>query len=119
MFLSQNFRHAFLGEIIESPKGSLNLGGGEGRCKTTWGREFKRPWREASPPHNHDAPSTGGLVTCCRSKGSWPVVSRRARNLMSLSPASLSLSSTGEGSLGIPSTGYGYRPWTGPPREMT
>ena len=25
-----------------------------GRCKATWKREFKLPWREAGPPNNHD-----------------------------------------------------------------
>ena len=24
----------------------------EGRCKATWKREFKLPWREAGPPHH-------------------------------------------------------------------
>ena len=26
----------------------------EGRCKATWKREFKLPWREAGPPNHHD-----------------------------------------------------------------
>ena len=26
----------------------------EGRCKATWEREFKLPWREAGPPNHHD-----------------------------------------------------------------
>ena len=26
----------------------------EGRCKATWKREFKLPWREAGPPIHHD-----------------------------------------------------------------
>ena len=26
----------------------------EGRCKATWKREFKLPWREAGPPNLHD-----------------------------------------------------------------
>ena len=26
----------------------------EGRCKATWKREFKLPWREARPPHHLD-----------------------------------------------------------------
>ena len=26
----------------------------EGRCKATWKREFKLPWREAGPPQHHD-----------------------------------------------------------------
>jgi len=26
----------------------------EGRCKSTWKREFKLPWREAGPPNHHD-----------------------------------------------------------------
>ena len=26
----------------------------EGRCKATWKREFKLPWREAGPPSHHD-----------------------------------------------------------------
>jgi len=25
-----------------------------GRCKATWKREFKLPWREAGPPNHHD-----------------------------------------------------------------
>ena len=25
-----------------------------GRCKVTWEREFKLPWREAGPPNHHD-----------------------------------------------------------------
>ena len=25
----------------------------DGRCKTTWEREFKLPWREAGPPNHH------------------------------------------------------------------
>jgi len=25
-----------------------------GRCKATWKREFKLPWREACPPNHHD-----------------------------------------------------------------
>jgi len=25
----------------------------EGRCKATWKREFKLPWREAGPPNHH------------------------------------------------------------------
>ena len=28
--------------------------GWEGRCKATWKREFKLPWREAVPPNHHD-----------------------------------------------------------------
>ena len=28
--------------------------GQEGRCKATWKREFKLPWREAGPPNHHD-----------------------------------------------------------------
>ena len=28
--------------------------GWEGRCKATWKREFKLPWREAGPPNHHD-----------------------------------------------------------------
>ena len=27
----------------------------EGRCKATWEREFKLPWREAGPPNHLDA----------------------------------------------------------------
>ena len=26
----------------------------EGRCKATWKREFKLPWRKAGPPNHHD-----------------------------------------------------------------
>jgi len=26
----------------------------EGRCKATWKRKFKIPWREAGPPNHHD-----------------------------------------------------------------
>ena len=26
----------------------------KGRCKATWKREFKLPWREAGPPNHHD-----------------------------------------------------------------
>jgi len=26
----------------------------EGRCKATWKREFKLPWREAGPPNHHN-----------------------------------------------------------------
>jgi len=26
----------------------------EGRCKASWKREFKLPWREAGPPDQHD-----------------------------------------------------------------
>ena len=26
----------------------------EGRCKATWERGFKLPWREAGPPNRHD-----------------------------------------------------------------
>ena len=26
----------------------------EGRCKATWKREFKLPWRDAGPPNRHD-----------------------------------------------------------------
>jgi len=26
----------------------------EGRCKATWEREFKLPWREAGPPNHHE-----------------------------------------------------------------
>ena len=26
----------------------------EGRCKATWKREFKLPWREAVSPNHHD-----------------------------------------------------------------
>ena len=26
----------------------------EGRCKATWKRDFKLPWREAGPPDHHD-----------------------------------------------------------------
>ena len=26
----------------------------EGRCKATWKREIKLPWREAGPPNHHD-----------------------------------------------------------------
>ena len=26
----------------------------EGRCKATWKREFKLPWREAGPPNHHE-----------------------------------------------------------------
>ena len=26
----------------------------EGRCKATWKREYKLPWREAGPPNHHD-----------------------------------------------------------------
>ena len=26
----------------------------DGRCKATWKREFKLPWREAGPPNHHD-----------------------------------------------------------------
>ena len=26
----------------------------EGRCKATWKRESKLPWREAGPPNHHD-----------------------------------------------------------------
>ena len=26
----------------------------EGRCKATWKREFKLPWREAGPANHHD-----------------------------------------------------------------
>jgi len=26
----------------------------QGRCKATWTREFKLPWREAGPPNHHD-----------------------------------------------------------------
>ena len=26
----------------------------EGRCKATWKRRFKLPWREAGPPNHHD-----------------------------------------------------------------
>ena len=26
----------------------------EGRCKATWKKEFKLPWREAGPPNIHD-----------------------------------------------------------------
>ena len=26
----------------------------EGRCKDTWKRELKLPWRETGPPHHHD-----------------------------------------------------------------
>ena len=39
---------------------NLLLSGGEvthqsaGRCKATWKREFKLPWREAGPPNHHD-----------------------------------------------------------------
>ena len=25
-----------------------------GRCKATWKREFKLPWRKAGPPNHHD-----------------------------------------------------------------
>jgi hypothetical protein len=28
--------------------------GQEGRCKATWERESKLPWREAGPPNHHD-----------------------------------------------------------------
>ena len=35
--------------------GAWCLGAGqEGRCKVTWKREFKLPWREAGPPNHHD-----------------------------------------------------------------
>ena len=27
---------------------------GRGRCKATWKREFKLPWREAGPPNHLD-----------------------------------------------------------------
>ena len=30
------------------------VGPWEGRCKATWKREFKPPWREAGPPNHHD-----------------------------------------------------------------
>ena len=26
----------------------------EGRCKASWKSEFQLPWREASPPNDHD-----------------------------------------------------------------
>jgi len=28
--------------------------GQDGRCKATWKREYKLPWREAGPPNHHD-----------------------------------------------------------------
>ena len=31
-----------------------NVGVSEGRCKATWKREFKLPWREAGPPNHHE-----------------------------------------------------------------
>ena len=30
------------------------LGNKEGRCKATWKKEFKNPWREAGPLNHHD-----------------------------------------------------------------
>ena len=33
----------------------------EGRCKATWKREFKLPWREAGPPDHHDDNRLGPL----------------------------------------------------------
>ena len=31
-----------------------------GRCKATWKREFKLPWREAGPPNHHDDKKDSG-----------------------------------------------------------
>jgi len=39
----------------------------EGRCKATWKREFKLPWREAGPPNHHDDKVDLGCRDCrCR-----------------------------------------------------
>jgi len=42
------------GTPVGGATGQLADGVQEGRCKATWKREFKLPWRVAGPPNHHD-----------------------------------------------------------------
>ena len=37
----------------KDPEGASQMGTSR-RCKATWERKFKLPWREAGPPNHHD-----------------------------------------------------------------
>jgi len=46
---------ALLAEVLDRLPGlRRDLRFAEGRCKATWKREFKLPWREAGSPNHHD-----------------------------------------------------------------
>jgi len=56
-----------------TPASDLATACKEGRCKATWKREFKLPWREAGPPNQRLTPASG-LATACkegRCKATW------------------------------------------------